>query len=325
MTSDISRRRALGLVGGTMAASAAATALPFGRALAQDKPLVRVSIIPIFAVAPHFVADKEGYFGAEGISVTTQPVQTGAVGIPALISGAFDVLYSSTVPVLIAMERGIDLRIIAESTRVPSTPPDGVALFKRKGDPMAGGKDLEGKTVAINAKFGFQWLAVSKWAKKTGGDPSKIDFREIPFPSMIDALKNKQVDAAFMLDPFKMSAFEDPALELLSWATSVGMPGVSTSVWVVSGKSADEKPDLIRKYQRGFMKGGQWVNDNFGKPPYIELVAGFTKMDPAKLAQSATEPQVMEMDPKAINAIGGIMREFDLLKGDIDVASKIFK
>lgn len=320
MTSEISRRNALAMIGG----AGVAASVPFA-ALAQDKPLVRVSIIPLFAVAPHFVADKQGYFTEEGISVTTQPVQTGAVGIPALMSGAFDVLYSSTVPILIAMERGIDLRIIAESTRVPSTPPDGVALFKRKGDTMATGKDLEGKSVAINAKFGFQWLAVSKWVKKTGGDPTKVEFREIPFPSMLDALKNKQVDASFLLDPYKMSAFEDPALELLSWATSVGMPGVSTSVWVVSGKTADEKPDLVRRYQRGFMKGGQWVNDNFGKPPYVELVAGFTKMDPAKLAQSATEPQIMTMDATAINGIGEIMQEFDLLKQKANVGPKIFK
>ena len=323
MTSDISRRQALASAGATVAS----TALPFGmgRAFAAELPLVRVSIIPIFAVAPHFVAEKEGYFAAEGISVTTQPVQTGALGIPGLMSGSFDVLYTSTVPMLIALERGIDLRIIAESTRVPSTPPDGVALFKRKEDALKTGKDLEGKTVAINAKFGFQWIAVSKWVKKTGGDPTKVEFREIPFPSMIDSLKSKQVDAAFMLDPYKMSAFEDPALELLSWATSVGMPGLSTSVWVVSGKTADERPDLVRRYQRAFMKGGKWVNDNFGKPPYIDLVAGFTKMDPAKLAQTATEPQIMEMDAAPINGIGDVMQEFDLLKQKADVTSKIFK
>ena len=95
MTSEISRRGALALMGGT----AAATALPFGagQAVAAELPLVRVSIIPIFAVAPHFVADKNGWFADEKIAVTTQPVQGGALGIPGLMSGSFDVLYTNTV------------------------------------------------------------------------------------------------------------------------------------------------------------------------------------------------------------------------------------
>lgn len=320
MASQISRRQAMALMGGTMAMLGAPRF-----AFAADPTLVRVSIIPIFAVAPHFVADKEGWFKAENIEVTTQPLQGGALGIPGLVAGSFDVLYTNTVSVLTALERGIDLRIIAESTRVPATPPDGVALFKRKGEPIKTGKDLEGKNVAINARFTFQWLAMSKWVKQTGGDVSKVQYREIPFPSMIDALKTKQVDAAFLLDPYKMVASGDPELELCAWPTSVALPDLSTSVWVVSGKMADEKPEVVRAYVRAFMKGGKWVNDNFGKPPYFEVVGALTKMDPAKLAQLAVEPQIMEIDPKPINGIGDVMLEFDLLKSKIDVTPKIFR
>src|SRR6185369_5260760 len=66
--------------------------------------LVRVSIIPIYVVHSHFAAEAQGYFAQEGISVTTQPVQGGALGIPGLMSGAFDVLYTNTVSVLVAWE-----------------------------------------------------------------------------------------------------------------------------------------------------------------------------------------------------------------------------
>ena len=112
---------------------------------------------------------------------------------------------------------------------------------------------------------------------------------------------------------------------MAAWPSSQALPGLSTSLWVVSGKLADEKPELVRSYQRAFMKGSKWVNDNFGKPPYFELVASFTKIDPARLAKLATEPQIMEIDAKAINGIGEVMQEFDLLKTKIDVTPKIFK
>jgi NitT/TauT family transport system substrate-binding protein len=295
-----------------------------GTAIAADK-LVRVSIIPIYVVHTHFAAEQQGYFAQEGISVTTQPVQGGAVGIPGLISGSFDVLYTNTVSVLTALERGIDVRIIAESTRVRATPPDAVAVFKRKGEPIATGKDLEGKTLAINQRFSFQWLAISKWIKMTGGDPSKVTFREVPFPSMVDALKTKQVDAAFVLDPYLAIAQEDPALELAVWPNQVTMPGVSTSVWVVGGKWADANPDLVRAYTRAFFKGGEWVNANLGTPGYYDLVAKFTKMDPSRLSKMTIDGQEMRLEAKPMLELAAVMKEFDMLKTDVDVESKIIR
>ena len=320
MRSTISRRRAL-------AALAAAFAILglHPRPAISEPTLVRVSIIPIYSVATHFAAEAQGYFAAENIAVTTQPVQTGAVGIPGLMSGAFDVLYTNTVSVLTALERGIDLRIVAEAPRIPTSPPDALALFQRKGDSVRTGKDVEGKVVAINAKFTAQWLSIQKWVTVTGGDVGKITYREIPLPSMIDALKTKQVDLAFLLDPYMTAAFEDPALALAAWPSSTSMPGLSSSVWVVSGKFADTKPDVLRAYMRAFFKGGQWVNENLGKKPYIELVAGFTKMSPERLAKMQTVGQRMEIEPAAINGVAKVMKEFGLLKTDVDVTDKVFR
>jgi NitT/TauT family transport system substrate-binding protein len=319
VVSKISRRETMALLGGTMAFVGAP------RAMAAEPSLVRVSLLPIYSVAPHFAAEKLGYFAEEGITVTTQPIQTGAVGIPGLMSGSFDVLYTNTVSVLTALERGIDIRILAEATRVPAAPPEGLALFRRKGDQVASGKDLEGKTLAINARFTLQWLTMNRWIKKTGGDVSKVNFREIPLPSMLDALKSKQVDAAFMLDPYKMVALSDPTVELFAWPSTTVIPGLSTGVWVVSGKWADASPEIARGYQRAYMKGGKWVNDNIGQPNYLELVAGFTKMDPKLIAEMPRVPQEMNISIDAIHGIGDVMQEFDLLKSKVDVSPKIFK
>jgi NitT/TauT family transport system substrate-binding protein len=316
MTFSISRRRALAALCGSLAITAMA---------AEPPTLLRVSLIPIYSVAPHYAADAQGYFAAEGIAVTTQPIQGGVVGVPGLMSGSIDVLYTNTVSVLTALERGIDLRIIAEATRVPAAPPEGLGMFRRNGDRITTGKDLEGKVTAINARFTLQWLSLSRWIRRTGGDLTKITFREIPVASMQDALKNKQVDAAFLMDPYKTIAADDPALELFAHPSTSEIPRLSTAVWVVSGKMADAKPELVRAYLRAFRKGGQWVNANIGKEPYFKLLSGFTKMDPARLAKMAVVPQEMEISTEAINGIGDVMREFDLLKTKVDVTSKIFK
>jgi len=319
MASKISRRDTLALLGGSIAM------MGLRPALAADLPLVRVSIIPIYVVHAHFAAEKQGYFAQEGIQVTTQPVQGGALGIPGLISGSFDVLYTNTVSVISAWERGIDVRVIAESARTPSTPPDPLALFKRKGDKISTGKDLEGRSVAVNTRGTLLWLTMQRWIKATGGDLSKVTFREIPLPSMVDALKSKQVDTAYLLDPYLAAAREDPELELAAWPTSTVMPNVSSSLWVVSGKWAEAHPDLVKAYVRAFYKGGEWVNENLNKQAYYDLVAGFTKMDPAKLTKMYQGGQEMRLEAKPILDLADVMKEFDMLHSDIDVESKIIR
>lgn len=318
MTLAMTRRHAL-------AAAGALAVWPWAKASAADLPLVRVSIVPIFVVAPHVIADRLGYFTAEGIAVTTQPVQGGTVGIPGLVAGSFDVLYANSVAVLTALERGIDLRIIEEGTRIPVTPPDPAALLQRKGGGLHSGKDLEGKLIGINAKFDIQWLIAQAWVKQTGGDPSKVNYREMPLPSMLDALSGGQVEAVVAVDPFLTVGLGDPRFELLDWAQSKVMPGLPSSLWVVSGDGAEQKRDLIRAYIRGFAKGAQWVDAHLGDAQYLQLVASFTKTDEKLLAKMVVGMQPLTVDVAGIEGMAALMKANGLLKTDIDVAAKIFK
>jgi NitT/TauT family transport system substrate-binding protein len=319
MARTITRRAALAAAGSTLAA------LRIPQALAADLPLLHVSMVPIFVVAPHVVADRMGFFAAEGIAVTTQPVQSGNVGIPGLVSGSFDILYSNSVAVLTALERGIDLRIIAEGTRIADKPPVAAALLQRKGGGMHTGKDLEGKTIGIATKYDIQWLIAQAWVKLKGGDPSKVTYREMPLPSMLDALASNQVDAVVAIDPFLAVGLGDPRFELLSWAQADVMPGMPSSMWVITGETAKNKADLIHAYLRGFYKGAAWVDEHLGDAEYMKLVASFTKTDPALLAKMALNKQPMSVDPKQIARVAALMKENGLLKTDLDIAGHVFK
>ncbi|HXR87427.1 MAG TPA: ABC transporter substrate-binding protein [Stellaceae bacterium] len=318
MASVISRRDALaGLGAGLVVARIAPTR-------AADLPLVRVSIVPIFAVAAHFAAEKQGYFAEQGISVSTQPVQGGAVGIPGLVSGSFDVLYANSISCMTALERGIDLRFIAEGAPVPLQPPDPGALLIRKGEPLHSGKDFEGKIIGVNAKFDIQWLVMQGWVKKTGGDVDKITYREVPLPSMLDAIRGKQVDGALVLDPFMTIGLRDPAFERAGWPLSTAMPGLPTSFWIVAAAVAEQKRDAIRRYQAAFLKGGQWINAHLRDDAYNQLVASYTKTDPALIAQMVASEQPLSIGVEPAIKLVALMKENGLLKTDIDFKSKLF-
>jgi NitT/TauT family transport system substrate-binding protein len=321
MNSSMSRRDALAALGSAL------TMLPAASVRAADAslPLLHVGVIPIFAVAPHYAAEKFGWFAAEGIAVSTQMVQGGAVGIPGLVSGNFDILYANCISTLTALERGIDLRVVAEATTINNHPPDVDALFIRKGDTLKSGKDLEGKIIAINVKYDLMWLVMQGYVQKTGGDVNKITYREVPVPSMLDALKNGQVDAALVLDPFMTIALNDPNFEVMGWPSSMVMPGMPSSLWITSGQTADTKTDQIRAYVRGFRKGIAWFNEHLGDQEFVDLVASYTKTDPKLLAKMYAAKQPTEIDPAIMKRLVAVVKDYGLLKTDLDIESKIFK
>jgi NitT/TauT family transport system substrate-binding protein len=318
MKPTISRREALAGLGAGFVATQIAPAY------AADPPLVRVSIVPIFAVAAHFAAEKQGYFAEQGIAVSTQPVQGGAVGIPGLASGSFDVLYANSISCLTALERGIDLRFIAEGAPIPLQPPDPGALLIRKGENLKSGKDFEGKIIGVNAKYDIQWLVMQGWVKKTGGDVDKVTYREVPLPSMLDAIRGKQVDGALVLDPFMTVGLGQPDFERAGWPLSTAMAGLPTSFWVVAAAVAEQKKDAIRRYQTAFLKGGQWINANLRNDAYNQLIASYTKTDPALIAKMVASDQPLKVEVEPTMKLVALMRENNLLKTEIDFKSKLF-
>ena len=317
MSEGLSRRAALTL----LTVSAAATALP--KAHAAEPTTLHVSIVPIFDVAPYFAADKQGYFAAEGLAISSQPTQGGAVGIPALVSGSFDIVYSNSISVVTALEQAIDLRIIAQGSLI-SEPPNSNGLLGRKGEGFRTGKDLEGKTIGVNARYNVQWLAMRAWVKKTGGDPDKVAYREVPIPSSIDAIKSKQVDVGLVLDPFLTIGLSDPALEFIDWPIYAVLPGGATAFWVVLGKTVAEKPDMVKSFVRAYRKGAHWVTAHQGAPEFIDLVSSYTHIDPKLAGKMVVPTAELGVTLGPIKQLTALMREHGLLHGDVDVQSKVF-
>jgi ABC-type nitrate/sulfonate/bicarbonate transport system substrate-binding protein len=141
---------------------------------------------------------------------------------------------------------------------------------------------------------------------------------------MLDAIKSKQVDGALVLDPFMTVGLGDPAFERAGWPLSTAMPGLPTSFWVVSTSVAEQKKDAIRRYQAAFLKGGQWINANLRNDAYNQLVASYTRTDPALIAKMVASEQPLSIGIEPADKLVVLMKENSLLKNDIDFKSKLF-
>ena len=316
----VSRREAITALGGGLAL----TITPVGNAMAQAAAL-RISVIPIFDVAPLFAAQAQGYLAAEGLTVSTDQVVGGTVGIPGIVSGDYDIAYSNAPSVVLALDRGIDLRIMIQGSGVADPPPAPVALIKRAGDPIRTGKDLEGKAIAVNALSNIQWMIARSWVKATGGNPDKVTYLEFPIPAQLEAVRSKRVDAAMATDPFLTIGLEQPQdFALLDWAFNRVYPDGPAAFWVTSGAAVQTKAPALRAFLRAYRRGVAWVNANRGQQSLFALVAGYSHLDAALLAKITIPRATFEVRPKSFPQLLNLMRDNGLLKNPIDLNTKVF-
>jgi len=283
---------------------------------------VRVNYIPITDVTPMFVAIDKGYFAAEGLTIVPTPSTGGAAGVPGLMAGAFDVMYGNVVSTMLAQQQGFKLEIIAAGTKQYDNPANTNGIVARAGDPIKTGKDLEGKTVAVNTRNGIIWLFARAWIAKSGGDPSKVTFKEVPFPQMLDALRGKQIDAAFMVNPFFNAAVTDTnAFQLIAAPYREVQPDVEVGHYISTQDYFAKNKETLAKYNRAFRKGVQWYNANLKDPDLVRIISGFTKMQPDLVAKLDLQrlPEVVNLGSVATTV--KLMKDNGLITGDIDLAA----
>jgi NitT/TauT family transport system substrate-binding protein len=289
------------------------------RAFAADLEKVRVSIIPINDVAPLFAAINNGYFRELGLEVDTTPSTGGATGIPGLVGGSFDIAYGNVVSVLLASQQGLDLRVIAPGTKLMDKETDTTPILARIDSGIKSGKDLEGKTFAVNTRNNVIWLYARTWVKATGGDPDKVIFKEIPFPQVEDALRQGRVDAAFLVAPFSIIAIQKGGLVVLAYPYTELQLGVDVGQWITTGKSLADKPETMKKFVAGLRKGAEWYNANRKSDTLLQIITGYSKADASILKSIALPEAPLKSDLSQIQKTMDLMIESKLLAKPLDL------
>jgi NitT/TauT family transport system substrate-binding protein len=318
MPLHVSRRNAL------LGASATLAAMSVRTPALAEPTVLHVSTVAIFDVAKFYAANAQGYFAAENLTCTDEPVQSGAAGVPALLNGQFDVLYNNVASTISAINSGFDMRIVMGGSPNGPNPPGNSALMKRKTDAIHTGKDLEGKTVGVNGVRGVNWVLTRSWVKLMGGDPDKVNFVELPNSVLIDSIKAKRIDAAYVVDPYMTVGRTDPDIDGFGWPQSQVYRGGVNGLWIVTKQTAEQRPEIVRAFVRALIKGGGWVNANLGNAAYFKLVSSYTKIDPAIAAKMVLVPASTSISAAQIQPMVKLMRDNGLLSTDIDMRTKIF-
>ncbi len=283
-----------------------------------EKTDLTIGMLPLPEVAPVQIAINRGFFKAEGLNVKHTLIEGGGAALPTLLSGGFDVLHSNYVSAFTAASQKVaDLKVIAEATVAT---PGSFVLMTAPGSHVTKVEDLKGKTIGVNTKRNVAMLTTSVTLKVHGLDidRDKIEFAEIPFPNMWQALKSGQVAAAFLPEPFVSAAAADGGVKLADLMTG---PTDSFPIagYFVTADFASKNPNTVAAFQRALLKAQAIAASD--RKAVAEVLPQYTKIT----AQTA---EIMQLPgfPITTNAVrlqrvSDLMSEYGYLSKPFDVTS----
>jgi NitT/TauT family transport system substrate-binding protein len=283
---------------------------------ADSPPALRIGALPIDQTSDIFYAQDAGFFKAEGLNVEVTTMQSGPAIISALAGGALDIGSSNVASVASAREAGIALRVLSPSgLHAHSVPTD--LLMVANDSLIQTGRDLNGKTIAVNALGTLPQVSVQVWLDRNGGSSSTVHFVEVPFPQMLQALQLHRVDAASMAEPFitigkgQARAIGDPD-DAISRNFLEGS-WLATEAWIA------QHPAKVRKFVSAMHKAHEWANKN--QMASAAILVHHTKIAPEIASKMTRTVFGTTLDMSQIQPLLDIAYKYGMIKQPMASAS----
>jgi NitT/TauT family transport system substrate-binding protein len=226
-----------------------------GTSFAADK--VKVGVVNASSDIALFIADAKGYYKDVGIEVDFNAFDSAAKMIAPLGTGQLDVGAGAASSGLYnAIERGIDLRVVADKAR--NAPGYGFqALLVRKqlfDDGIVKSiADLKGRKVAIVAAASSDASVLNEAMKSVGGTYEDVEKVYLGFPQHIAAYENGAIDASITTEP-TVSAIVSAGKAVRLTGNDAFYPNAQTAVILYSGVFAKERKDVAARFMKAYLR-----------------------------------------------------------------------
>jgi NitT/TauT family transport system substrate-binding protein len=207
--------------------------------------------------APVWLAQQEGYFKQEGLTVKIVYVQgTGAVIAPiAARTADFAQMNYVTAFAEEAKNPQLGIKIIADDEQAA---PNTNVIMVPKGSKITSVAGLKGKTVAFpSAGLDLGALALDDQLRGYGVKPDAYTVEAMGFSNMIAPLARGAISAAFSIQPFitimESSTGAKPLIDLMSGP----MANFPVLGWATDSSFLQKYPRTVAAFQKAVEKGQQ--------------------------------------------------------------------
>ena len=303
------RSRVLGLLG-----ASAATGLASRPAAAQTAAPLRLVLFPGETAATAYYAQELGLFARAKLDVQITEVKNGAAAAAAIAGGSIDIGFSNPLSVCQGFERGIPFTILAPAalSRTGKPASNGLVIVA-KTSPIHSGRDLNGKTFAVDVLGGLPHVSVRAWIDKAGGDSSTVRFIELAFSEMLPSLASGRIDGSEINSAF------DPLLgkpadtvRLLGNSYDAVGPRFCSSIWFSTSDWVSKNPDLTRRFIAVMKDAANWANAHPHET--AQMLAPHIKQTPADIEGSTRVFYGVDMTPDLVQPVIDVSAKYGLLR-----------
>lgn len=292
-----------------------------GEASAEEVSL-KVGRMPFADAALQFVAEQEGIFTSHGLDVETTNFQSGSDAVSAVIAGELDLTYAGVVPQLSAMAAGAGIEFVAGHSNGRPEAPDFHAVVVRSDSGISSVEDLRGKRIAANIVGSVVWLTANKWLEQNGISSDEVEFAEVPFPQMTDALLQGQVDAILALEPFVTITENTGEAEAIAYPYVEVLPGLPGATYVARGEWLAENQDAADRFIASIDEAAQLAQTD--EKRYRELVAEYTGMEPELASDIVLGVPTAEIHVDELQQLADFMADLDVIDSAINVEEFVY-
>jgi NitT/TauT family transport system substrate-binding protein len=149
-----------------------------------------------------------------------------------------------------------------------------------------------------------------------GVDPNSVQFVELPFPDMIPALQNGQIEAAILLEPFLTVAAGQGAVSVLNVASGptadLPIAGIATTA-----EFARDNPNTLAAFQRALDRAQAEMGD---RATVEQTLTGYTSITPEVAPRLTLGTWAPGLDQAGLQRVSDLMLQYGVLPQPFDVA-----
>jgi NitT/TauT family transport system substrate-binding protein len=283
---------------------------------AADPFKLKIACTATSDCASAMVARDEGIFAKHGLDADVSLIAINTNIPPAIISDSIQI-GGPTAPVFLqAVDGGLDLVTVAGASVMDPTQSHLIAAVARNGVQIKEAKDFVGKKVGAPGIGAFLDVLFRKWLIEKGVDPKSVNFVEVTFPTMNDALKSGAVDAVLTAEPFVTRIKTAGNGDVAAYYAADLSRADPIITYVAARSFAAQHPDVIKAFRDSIAEAATIVNSDREKAS--QSISKFTKM-PIDLVR-LTRPDVSKPEIKGSDFAWWIetMKQQDMLQSAVD-------
>jgi NitT/TauT family transport system substrate-binding protein len=242
-----------------------------------ETPTLKIGLLPVLEALPIYVADAQGYFKSEGITVEYVPAASAAERDQLMQAGQIDGMINDLVSTVLYNKETQKIAVV-RFARTATPDSAQYSVLAAKGSGITKASDLKGVEVAISEGTVIAYVT-DRLLQLEGLQPADIKTTNVvKIADRMQLLNQGNLKAATMPDPYSSLALQNGATVVVDDRTHNEL---GNSVLSFSTATLKAKPNTVKKFLAALEKA---VNDVNANPDQYANVLTDKKLIPAPLA-----------------------------------------